>query len=74
MYAYKVCQDLIYNENYEIWTRIRHYTKSSQNAEYQYNLNQNRIYRLAQALLEEENLSQITELLIKQDNDQYNHN
>ena len=74
MYAYKVCQDLIYNENYEIWTRIRHYIESSQNAGYKYNLNQSRIYRLAQALLEEENPSQMTELLIEQDNNQYNHN
>ena len=53
MYIYKVSTDLQYNPNYEIWTRIRHYTESNRSAKSQYDMNQDRIYRLVKVLLEE---------------------
>src|SRR5260364_384682 len=72
MYAYKVSQDLQYNPNYKIWTRIRHYTESTRHAGHQYNLNQSRIYRIVQVLLDDDNPNEITEVLEEQDTDQYN--
>jgi len=72
MYAYKVSQDLQHNPNYEIWTRIRHYTESTRNAGHQYNLNQSRIYRIVQVLLEDDNNKDMMEILEEQDTDQYN--
>ena len=51
LYAYKASQDIVYNTNYNLWTRIRHYTESTQSAGHQYEMNQNRIYRLAKVLL-----------------------
>ena len=44
LYAYKASQDVLYNPNYNLWTRIRHYTESIQNAGHQYELNQTRIF------------------------------
>src|SRR5260363_415387 len=73
IYAYKISQDLQYNPNYEIWTRIKHYTKSTRHAGHQYNLNQSRIYRIVQVLLDD-NPNKITEVLEEQDTDQYNRN
>ena len=70
MYAYKVSSDLQYNPNYEIWNRIKHYTESNQSAGSQYDLNQDRIYRLAQVLLEE-NPQTIEEAMKEQDYDRY---
>ena len=70
MYAYKVSTDLQYNPNYEIWTRIRHYTESNRSAGSQYDMNQDRIYRLVRVLLEE-NPQTIEEAMEEQDNDRY---
>ena len=70
MYAYKVSTDLQYNPNYEIWTRIRHYTESNRSAGSQYDMNQDRIYRLVRVLLEE-NTQTIEEAMEEQDNDRY---
>ena len=53
LYAYKASQDVLYNHNYNLWTRIRHYTESTRNAGHQYEMNQTRIYRLAKILLDE---------------------
>jgi hypothetical protein len=70
MYAYKVSSDLQYNPNYEIWNRIKHYTESNKSAGSQYDLNQDRIYRLAKVLLEE-NTQTIKEAMEEQDHDRY---
>ena len=43
----------MYNTNYNLWTRIRHYTESTKSARHQLELNQTRIFRLAKILLEE---------------------
>jgi hypothetical protein len=48
LYAYKAAQDIEWNPNYNLWTRVRHYTESTRNAGHAYDLNQSRIYRLAQ--------------------------
>ena len=72
MYAYKVSQDLQYNPNYKIWTRIKYYTESTRHAGHQYNLNQSRIYRIVQVLFDDDNPNEITEVLEEQDTDQYN--
>ncbi|CAG8823981.1 2844_t:CDS:1, partial [Dentiscutata erythropus] len=40
LYAYKASTDVLYNPNYNLWTRIRHYTESNQSAGSQYNMNQ----------------------------------
>ena len=55
LYAYKAGQDILYNPNYNLWTRIRHYTESNRSAGSQYEMNQTRIYRLAKIFLEESN-------------------
>jgi len=70
MYAYKVSSDILYNPNYEIWTRIKHYTESNRSAGSQYDLNQDRIYRMAKVLLEE-NTQTIEEAMEEQDHDRY---
>ena len=66
LYAYKASQDVQYNPNYNLWTRIKHYTESTRNAGHQYELNQTRIYRLARILLEEndQTIAQALEPLI----------
>ena len=46
-YAYKAAQDIEWNPNYNLWTRVRHYTESTRNADHAYDLNQSRIFRLA---------------------------
>ena len=46
-YAYKAAQDIEWNPNYNLWTRVRHYTESTRNAGHAYDLNQSRIFRLA---------------------------
>jgi hypothetical protein len=71
MYAYKVSQDVQYNPNYDIWTRIQHYTESTQSAGSQYDLNKNRIYRIAMVLLGESDM-EMTEAIEEQETDQYN--
>ena len=53
MYAYKAYTDILYNTNYNLQTRIRHYTESTKSARHQLELNQTRIFRLAKILLEE---------------------
>ncbi|KAF0557787.1 hypothetical protein F8M41_012246 [Gigaspora margarita] len=55
LYAYKAAQDVEYNPNYNLWTRVRHYTESSRNAGHSYDLNQSRIFRLAQIQIGESN-------------------
>jgi hypothetical protein len=55
IYAYKVTKDIEWNPDYNLWTRIRHYTESSRNARHAYDLNQSRIFRLAQIQLGESN-------------------
>ena len=60
--------NILYNHNYNLWTRIKHYTESSQSARSTYNLNQTCIFRLAKVLLEESDLT-ITEALEPQTND-----
>ena len=44
LYAYKASQDIQYNPNYNLWTRIKRYTESTKNARHQYEMNQTRIY------------------------------
>ena len=44
LYAYKASTDILYNPNYNLWTRIRHYTESSRSAGSQYEMNQTRIF------------------------------
>ena len=68
MYTYKAYTDILYNHNYNLWTRIKHYTEFIQSAENAYNLNQTCIFRLAKVLLEESDLT-ITEALELQTND-----
>src|SRR5205807_10068498 len=51
MYAYKAYTDILYNTNYNLWTRIRHYTKSTKSTGHQLELNQTRIFQLAKILL-----------------------
>ena len=53
LYAYKAGQDVLYNANYNLWTRIRHYTESNRSAGSQYEMNQTRIFRLAKIFLQE---------------------
>ena len=72
MYAYKAYSDILYNHNYNLWTRIKHYTESTRSAGSVYNLNQTCIFRLAKVLLEESDLT-ITEALEPQTNDRMNH-
>jgi len=48
LYAYKAASDVEYNPNYNLWIRVKHYTESTRNAGHSYDLNQSRIYRLAQ--------------------------
>ena len=71
LYAYKASQDVLYNPNYNLWTRIRHYTESTQNAGHQYELNQTRIFRLATIRLHESDQT-ILEALEPQVNDRIN--
>ena len=68
MYAYKAYSDILYNHNYNLWTRIKYYTESTQSARNAYNLNHTCIFRLAKMLLEESNLT-ITEALEPQTSD-----
>jgi len=53
VYVHKVSRDILYNPNYNLWTRIRHYTESTRNAGHQYEMNQTRIFRLAKIYLQE---------------------
>ena len=53
LYAYKAAKDVEWNPNYNLWTRVRHYTESTRNAGHAYDLNQSRIYRLAQTQIGE---------------------
>ena len=55
LYAYKAAKDVEWNSNYNLWTRVRHYTESTRNAGHAYDLNQSRIYRLAQIQIGESN-------------------
>src|SRR5260364_346186 len=55
LYAYKAAQDVESNPNYNVWTRVRHYTESTRNAGHSYDLNQSRIFRLAQIQIGESN-------------------
>ena len=55
LYAYKAAQDIVYNPNYNLWIRVRHYTESTRNAGHAYNLNQSRIFRLAKIWLDKSN-------------------
>src|ERR1051325_9106691 len=71
VYVHKVSRDILYNPNYNLWTRIRHYTESTQNARHQYELNQTRIFRLATIQLNE-NDQTILEALEPQVNDRIN--
>ena len=71
LYAYKAAQDVVYNPNYNLWIRVRHYTESTRNAGHAYNLNQSRIFRLAKIWLGESNQN-ITAALEPQANDQLN--
>ena len=41
--------------NYNLWTRVHHYTESTRNAGYAYNFNQSRIFHLAKIQLGESN-------------------
>jgi len=71
LYAYKASTDVLYNPNYNLWTRIRHYTESAQSAGSQYNMNQTRIFRLAKIYLQETDMT-ISEALEPQANDRIN--
>ena len=53
LYAYKAGQDVLYNSNNNLWTRIRHYTESNKSAGSQYEMNQTRIFWLAKIFLQE---------------------
>ena len=44
IYAYKASQDVLYNPNYNLWTRIQYYTTSTRSAGSQYEINQTRIF------------------------------
>ena len=55
LYAYKAAQDIEWNSNYNLWTQVRHYTESTSNAGHTYDLNQDRIFRLAKIQLGESN-------------------
>jgi hypothetical protein len=55
LYAYKAAKDIEWNPNYNLWTQVKHYTESTRNAGHVYDLNQSRIYRLAQIQLGESN-------------------
>jgi hypothetical protein len=71
LYAHKASQDVLYKPNYNLWTRIRHYTESTRSAGSQYDLNQTRIYRLAAVLLQESDQT-IIEALEPQVGDRFN--
>src|SRR6185312_13785655 len=71
LYAYKASTDVLYNSNYNLWTRIRHYTESNQSAGSQYNMNQTHIFRLAKIYLQETDMT-ISEALEPQANDRLN--
>ena len=72
-YAYKAAQDIEWNPNYNLWTRVRHYTESTRNAGHAYDLNQSRIFRLAKIQLGESN-QDLAEALEPQMNDRSNQN
>jgi len=72
-YTYKAAQDVEWNPNYNLWTKICHYTESTRNAGHAYDLNQSRIFRLAKIKLGESN-QEITEALEPQMNNQSNQN
>ena len=65
LYAYKAAKDIEWNPNCNLWIRVKHYTESTHNAGHSYDLNQSRIYRLAQIQLvgNTEALAQALELL-----------
>ncbi|CAG8711875.1 15555_t:CDS:2, partial [Racocetra persica] len=46
-YVWKASEDIKYNENYNLRTRILHYTESNKSAGSQYDLNKNEIYVIA---------------------------
>src|SRR6185436_17507203 len=71
LYAYKASTDVLYNPNYNLWTRIRHYTESIRSAGSQYEMNRTRIFHLTKVYLQETDLT-ITEALEPQINDQIN--
>ena len=72
-YAYKAAQDIEWNPNYNLWTRVRHYTESTRNAGHAYDLNQSRIFHLAKIQLGESN-QDLAEALEPQMNDRSNQN
>src|SRR5260364_270249 len=54
-YAYKAARDIESNSIYNLCSRVRHYTESSRNAGHSYDLNQSRIFHLAQIQIGESN-------------------
>ena len=71
LYAYKAAQDIEWNPNYNLWIRVRHYTESTRNAGHSYDLNQDRIFRLAKIQLGE-SAQDIVDALEPQITDRYN--
>ena len=71
LYAYKASQDVQYNSNYDLITRIQHYTEITKNAGSTYDMNQDHIFHLAQVLLEDTTLT-IEQANEDHENDQYN--
>lgn len=71
MYAYKAASDILYNPNYNLWTRIKHYTESTRSAGSYYHLNQTKVFRLAKVYLQETDLT-LQEALEPQTTDRFN--
>ena len=47
LYAYKAAQDIEWNSNYNLWTRVCYYTESTRSARHYYDINQDRIFHFA---------------------------
>ena len=71
-YVYKAALDIEWNPNYNLQIQVRHYTESTRNAGYAYDLNQSRIFSLAKIQLGESN-QDIAKALELQMNDQSNY-
>jgi hypothetical protein len=71
MYAYKAASDVLFNPNYNLWIRVKHYTESSRSAGSYYNMNQSKIFRLAKVYLQETDIT-LQEALEPQTTDRYN--
>ena len=71
LYAYKAAQDIEWNPNYNLWTRVCHYTESTRNAGHYYDMNQDRIFRLAKIQLGE-SAQELVDALEPQITDHYN--